>query len=29
MGVVYWVFKAIEVVFYVVVIIYILRGWKK
>ncbi len=25
----YWFFRGIEVVFYLAVIIYVLRGWKK
>lgn len=29
MEVIYWIFKAIEVVFYLAVIIYIVRRWKK
>ena len=28
MGIIYWIFKGIEAVFYLAVIIYIIRRWK-
>lgn len=29
MEMIYWVFKGVEVVFYLAVIIYIIRGWNE